>query len=299
MKLFAWQKQTINRRIIASPAVTNFSFPDHLAHEVAIALRAGQEAGALALSLQANLSTTTKGDGSPVTNGDLAADAVVRHYLQSHFPSDAILSEEQSDTAERLSSARLWIIDPIDGTRDYVTGSPEWAVQIALAINGQLVLGILTLPGENISLIGIPGHGAWISDAHGQRPLRIKNELHKDKSPVLITSKSKRNSLAVAPVLQALPEFSALHVTSVGVKVWRMISGHASLYVHPRPLAEWDVAAPAAVLIGAGGTATDLSGQGLIFNSPTGCCPGLVYSLRDDHHQLITRMRNAGVALMS
>jgi 3'-phosphoadenosine 5'-phosphosulfate (PAPS) 3'-phosphatase len=278
--------------------VTNFSFPDsspsELAHEMAIALRAGQEAGALALSLQANLSTTTKADGSPVTNGDLAADAVVRHYLHTHFPNDAILSEEQSDDAARLSSTRLWIIDPIDGTRDYVTGSPEWAVQIALAINGQLALGILTLPGESLSLIGLPGHGAWISDARGQRPLQPDTNTNN----VLITSNSKRNRVAVAPVLQALPEFSALHVTSVGVKVWRMISGQASLYVHPRPLAEWDVAAPAAVLMAAGGTATDFAGNPLRFNSPSGCCPGLVYSLHHNHQQLIHRLQNAGVALM-
>jgi 3'-phosphoadenosine 5'-phosphosulfate (PAPS) 3'-phosphatase len=84
---------------------------------------------------------------------------------------------------------------------------------------------------------------------------------------------------------------------SVGVKAWRILSGQAGLYVHPRSIAEWDAAAPAAVLAAAGGTATDLRGQALRFNSPSGRCPGLVFSKRPDHYQLVERLRLAGVEL--
>jgi 3'-phosphoadenosine 5'-phosphosulfate (PAPS) 3'-phosphatase len=276
--------------------VKNQPFPRDLpfAHEMSVALQATREAGATALHMQSAIEASDKADGSPVTPGDLAADAIVRHYLSQHFPDDAILSEEQTDTTERLNNQRLWIIDPIDGTKDYVAQSHEWAVQVALAVDGILVLGILDLPAEGVCLIGMPGHGAWILDSQGQRPLSIDLA----NADVLITSNSKRNRSAVAKVLAALPEFRSLYATSVGVKVWRMISGHAGLYVHPRPLAEWDAAAPAAVLLAAGGFVTTLAGDALCFNLPSAHCPGLVYSKRSDHHALIARMSTGGVELM-
>jgi 3'-phosphoadenosine 5'-phosphosulfate (PAPS) 3'-phosphatase len=265
------------------------------AHEVSVAIRAAREAGATALQMQAAVEPTTKSDGSPVTPGDLAADAIVRQHLTLNFPSDAILSEEEADSPARLAHDRLWIIDPIDGTKEYVSGNSEWAVQVALAVDGQLVLGVLDLAAEGVCLVGVPGHGAWILDANGQRPLMI----NPDNLDVLITSQSKRNQIAVRQVLAALPEFRELHATSVGVKVWRMLSGHAGLYVHPRFLAEWDVAAPAAVMSAAGGTVTDLRGEPLRFNSTSGRCPGLVYSKRNDHAALIARLTAAKVELVS
>jgi 3'-phosphoadenosine 5'-phosphosulfate (PAPS) 3'-phosphatase len=276
--------------------VNNQSYPHDLpyAYEISVALQAAREAGATALQMQGAIASSPKADGSPVTPGDLAADAIVCHYLNQHFPADAILSEERSDSAARLTNQRLWIIDPIDGTRDYIDQSHEWAVQIALAINGVLALGILDLPAEGVCLIGVPGHGAWILDQQGQRPLKINNT----NADVLITSNSKRNRVAVEKVLAALPEFRSLNATSVGIKVARIISGHAGLYVHPRPLAEWDAAAPAAVLIAAGGSVTTLAGEPLRFNLPSARCPGLVYSKRHDHSEIITRMRNHGVELM-
>lgn len=245
--------------------------------------------------MQSSVQPITKADGSPVTPGDLAADAIVRQHLTLNFPSDAILSEEESDSPARLENNRLWIIDPIDGTKEYVSGSHEWCVQVALAVHGKLVLGVLDLAAEGVCLVGVPGHGAWILDTNGQRPLTIDPA----NADVLITSQSKRNQIAVRQVIAALPEFRELHATSVGVKVWRMVSGHAGLYVHPRSLAEWDVAAPAAVMAGAGGTVTDLRGEPLRFNSSSGRCPGLVYSKRTDHTALVARLTAASVELMS
>ena len=260
-------------------------------HEIATAIRAAREAGATALAMQGAVSETSKSDGSPVTQGDLAADAIIRHHLSLAFPADAILSEEYPDSSARLSCPRLWIVDPIDGTKDYLAGAAEWAVQVALAIDGRLVLGVLDLPGEGLCLVGVPGAGAWLLDADGERPLILDHTA----SDVLITSESKRNRDAVTRIRAALPEFTSLHATSVGVKVWRIIAGIAGLYIHPRSIAEWDAAAPAAVLAAAGGTATDLAGQTLVFNTPSGRCEGLVFSKRNDHPTVVTRLRNAGV----
>jgi myo-inositol-1(or 4)-monophosphatase len=263
------------------------------AHDISIAVQAAREAGAAALELQASVTATTKSDGSPVTQGDLAADAVIRHHLMLHFPLDALLSEECPDDRERLSRRRLWIVDPIDGTSDYLKGSGEWAVQLALAIDGELVLGILDLPAEGICLVGAPGSGAWRIDQSGEHALGITP----GGEDVLITSQSRRNRTAVERIHLALPELKALRAHSVGVKAWRILDGSAGLYVHPRSIAEWDAAAPAAVLLAAGASATDLAGERLRFNSHSGRCPGLVFSKRSDHAALVERMRTAGVEL--
>lgn len=264
-----------------------------LTQEMTVAVRAAREAGALALGMQGGVAERTKGDGSPVSDADLAADAVIRHHLAMYFPDDGILSEEIADDRARLSKRRVWIIDPIDGTRDFLNGMPGWAVQVALAIDGELVLGVLDIPCENVCLTGMPGVGGTVLGPGGARELTVVAGI----ADVLITSGSKRNQQAVATVRAALPEFGAMRATSVGVKAWRMLSGQADLYVHPRPIAEWDVAAPAAVLLAGGGVATDLAGRPFRFNGDSARCPGLVFSTRADHSAVIERMRVAGVEL--
>jgi 3'-phosphoadenosine 5'-phosphosulfate (PAPS) 3'-phosphatase len=264
-----------------------------LTRETSVALAAAREAGAMALSLQGGVSTRLKDDGSPVSDADLAADAILRAHLTSQFPEDAILSEEAVDDPHRLQASRLWIIDPIDGTSDYLKGRPDWAVQIALAIDGRLVLGVVAVPGEDVVLVGLPGVGGTILTGATASGLTAQHGAR----DTLITSSSARNRDSLAKVRAALPEFSALYATSVGIKVWRMLQGQADLYVHPRMIAEWDVAAPAAVLLAAGGHASDLEGREFRFNSPSARCGGLVFSVRDDHELLITRLRAGTVGL--
>ncbi len=267
--------------------------PTDLTQEITVAVAAAREAGATALSMQSGAVERTKGDGSPVSDADLAADAVIRHHLTTYFPEDAILSEEIPDDRRRLSNRRVWIIDPIDGTRDYLAGAGGWAVQIALAIDGELALGVVDIPAEGVCVSGLPGIGGTVRDAAGERALeRIARSAN-----VLITSTSKRNHEAVARVRAALPEFSTMRATSVGVKAWRMLCGQADLYVHPRPISEWDVAAPAALMLAAGGCASDLGGRAFRFNTPAGSCPGLVFSTRPDHALMVERLRVSGVVL--
>jgi myo-inositol-1(or 4)-monophosphatase len=266
-----------------------------LTQEMTIALRAAQEAGEVAMGMQGGVSRRDKADGSPVSDADIAADAVVTQQLNAFFPHDAILSEERVDEASRLQARRLWIIDPIDGTRDYLAGEPGWAVQVALAIDGALALGVVAMPRFGICLAGLPGVGGTMLTAAGAAPLAVAP----GGDDVLIGSGSKRNREAMARVRAALPEFANLTSTSVGVKALRLLEGAADLYVHPRAISEWDVAAPAAVLIAAGGHATDLAGRAFRFNTPSASCPGLVFSTRDDHQALIARLASAGVEAAS
>lgn len=260
-------------------------------HELSIACLAAREAGRTAREMQSGIAATAKSDGSPVTPGDLAADQIIRHHLQTHFPGDAILSEEVTDDAVRLAHARVWIIDPIDGTKDYVAGGTGWAVQIALAVDGRLVLGVLDMPGLGTQLAGIPGQGATIVDEQGARALLAPAA----PRTTLIASSSARNADSLVLIRAALPEFACVTCTSVGVKVHHILRGDADLYVHARQINEWDVAAPAAVLAAAGGTATALDGEALSYNSASGYCPGLVFSTRADHAALVTRLSRSGL----
>lgn len=261
--------------------------------DIVTALAAAFAAATQASRLQANVTRTDKADGSPVTEGDLAADAAIRSVLARRCPGDAILSEEQPDDRQRLTAKRVWIIDPIDGTKEYLVGRADWAVQVALAEDGVLTLGVLAMPGLGITAVGIPGVGAWeiVDD-------RRKN-LHcaSGNNDVMIATTSPRNRPWLEKVQAALPDFSTVLCHSIGVKTWHIIAGKAALYVHAGPLAEWDAAAPAALLLAAGGTATDLAGNPLRFNTASALCPGVVFSRRADHTVLIARLKQGGLGM--
>lgn len=265
--------------------------PD-LARELSVARLAARAAGAEALRLQANIGSCPKADGSPVTDGDLAADRIIREAVHAVFPDDALLSEERADDHVRLASQRVWIVDPIDGTRSYASGGGEWCIQVALAIAGEVVLGILDLPARGIQMWAARGLGGGIADRGGERAMTPVAGVR----DVLAASSSERNRPHLAGVFAALPEFTHLPAHSVGVKAVQILLGEADLFVHPRRIAEWDAAAPAAVLIHAGARATDLAGQALRFNSQLGRVPGLVFSRRDDHGSICARLAGAGIA---
>lgn len=263
-----------------------------LARELAVAREAARAAGAEALRLQDGVPRRDKADGSPVSDGDLAADRIVREAVARAFPGDAILSEERADDRARLGSRRLWIVDPIDGTRSYVGGGGEWCVQIALAVDGDAVLGVLDLPARGLQVWAARGLGGGRADAGGEAALAPVDGVR----DVLAGGSSERNRPHLARVLAALPEFTHLPAHSVGVKAAQILLGEADLFVHPRRIAEWDAAAPAAVIAHAGASATDLAGRPLRFNSPAGQVPGMVFSRRADHAGICARLASAGIA---
>jgi 3'-phosphoadenosine 5'-phosphosulfate (PAPS) 3'-phosphatase len=259
-------------------------------HDLAIARQAAAEAGALALGMQGAVRRETKTDGSPVSEADRAADAVVRHHLGLHDPGFRLLSEEDEDDA---SGGRTWILDPIDGTRAYLDGGGDWCVQLALAIDGVPVLGVVDLPAHGVRISGVAGMGAWIEDADGIRQLAAPTTAL-DR---LVTSGSGRNAALVGRLRETLPEFAWYGMDSVGVKVWHLLTGRADLYIHGRAISAWDAGAPAAVLLAAGGCATDLAGRPLRLGGRTAPSPGLMCSIRNDHAALAARLAAAGMGV--
>jgi 3'-phosphoadenosine 5'-phosphosulfate (PAPS) 3'-phosphatase len=275
-----------------------------LERELAIAAATAREAGAVVLNLyeRAAAARYTKSDGSPVTDADLAADRIIRAALAAAFPDDAILTEEGADDPTRLGSKRCWIVDPIDGTQQFVDRTGEFDVLIALVEGDRPTAGVLYQPTTDTLLAAAAGQGAWIERAGTRRPLRFA-PVPADVAPRLMTS-----FWFGAP--DNLPELQRTadrlgggtpFVSPLGVTVRHFIppdnraDALVGFYVGGRPIIawEWDFAAPEIVVREAGGLVTDVWGRPHRYNKPdTRNFGGIVLSVDPvTHERVLTALR--------
>jgi 3'(2'), 5'-bisphosphate nucleotidase len=221
--------------------------------ELARAIATG--AGELLLTLQRSKLFDGKSMGNA---GDRIANAFIMNALKEHRPDDAVLSEEEEDSRMRRERSRVWIVDPLDGTREYGEARTDWAVHVALAIDGQPSLGAVALPGLGITLC---------SDA--PPPLRAEN------SPLrMLVSRTRRAAEAVA-VAGALGA-ELLSMGSAGAKAMAVVRGEADIYLHSGGQYEWDSCAPIAVARAAGLHTSRLDGSPLLYNRDEVYLPDLL-----------------------
>ncbi|HET7585746.1 MAG TPA: 3'(2'),5'-bisphosphate nucleotidase CysQ [Gemmatimonadaceae bacterium] len=235
------------------------------ARESAVAASAARAAGRAVLRWYGRATEMVKEGGSPVSEADHAANGALLAALQEHFPQDAVLSEESRDRPERLAAERVWIVDPLDGTREFLSGIAEFSVMIALAVSGRPVLGVVYEPVSGRMFRAQRGRGAWLEEDGAVRRLRPPPA---QRPPRLVGSRSHADPL-VARIRDALGITDEQPSGSVGVKCARIALGERDLYVHPVPyLKEWDTCAPEVILQEAGGTVTDCRGRPLEYNKP-------------------------------
>ena len=204
--------------------------------------------------------------GNPVTEADYAANRIIVDGLTQAFAHDGILAEESPDNARRLQCQRLWCIDPVDGTREFVSRNGQFIVMIGLAIDRRAVLGVLYQPTEDKLFYGVDG-AAFVEDAQGRRPLRVSDK-RRTQDAIVAVSRAHR-SATVSRMNQALGTDAVLPIGSVGLKVTSLCESRADLYATiSAQTHEWDACGPAAVLAAAGGTMTDVFGNPLQFNKP-------------------------------
>jgi 3'(2'), 5'-bisphosphate nucleotidase len=183
------------------------------------------------------------------------------------------LSEESTDDAARLPCRRVWVVDPLDGTREFVDRVPEFAVMIGLATRTgaglRATAGVVATPHDGRVAAGRVGAGAFVLDALGRRtPLAVSAEASFPTARMVV-SRSHRPAL-IAPLCRRLGIHELVPCGSVGVKVLRLCERAADLYVHGGPgLKLWDTCAPEAILAAAGGRVTDLDGQPLDYAQPS------------------------------
>ncbi|MDQ3745305.1 MAG: 3'(2'),5'-bisphosphate nucleotidase CysQ [Acidobacteriota bacterium] len=234
----------------------------------------------------------------PVTQADRAVNELIVSALREAFPEDGILAEESVDTSRRLARERVWMVDPLDGTKGFIAGTGDFAVQIGLAVAGQSALGVLYAPATDVLYWAARGHGAWVlrptSEAgktlQAER-LRVTNEGELSRMR-LAESRSHRGPRMDA-VVRALGVRAEVKSHSVGIKVGLLVERQADLYIHLSPKTkQWDTCAPEAVLAEAGGRMTDLWGEPLRYNSPDVLNRnGLVASNGAAHGEVVARIR--------
>lgn len=206
-----------------------------------------------------------KDDKSPITEADRSANEHIIHRIKTTFPNDGILSEETDDDLSRLNKERVWIIDPLDGTKEFIARNGEFSIMIGLAINGEAVLGVVMQPDPGLLYAGARGVGAYLFEEDEQIPLRV-SEKTEPREMILACSRSHRPTIIDSLV-------RAMHITqerisgSVGVKVGLISRQLADIYPHPGPgCMEWDSCAPHALLEAAGGVVTDCWGNPILYN---------------------------------
>ena len=238
------------------------------AADLLVAVRASIVGGDAACAYYGeSLEITDKGHNDPVTAADYASNRTILDLLLAERAEDPVLSEESPPPADGGKIGRLWVVDPLDGTKEFIAGNGEFSIMVGLAVDGRARLGAVSQPAISRVFAGIVGEGAWTlsgpvggwsvsslsadsGDAH-EGPIRfVRSRSHPDERLRQLASE--------------LGEIEEVVSGSVGIKCALVARGSADLYVHPVPyLKEWDTCAPEAVLRGAGGLVTDCAGEPL------------------------------------
>ncbi len=234
----------------------------------------------------------------PVTQADRAVNELIVRALREEFPEDGVLAEESVDTDRRIGRERVWMIDPIDGTKGFIAGTGDFCVQIGLAVGGEAALGVLYAPATDVLYWAARGHGAWVlrptseadASAKAER-LGVTGETELGRMR-LAESRSHRGPRMEA-LVGALGVRAEVRSHSVGIKVGLLVERQADLYIHLSPKTkQWDTCAPEAVLAEAGGCMTDVWGDPLRYNTPDVLNRhGLVASNGAAHEEVVARLR--------
>lgn len=235
-------------------------------------------AGAAILEIyRGPIAVETKADLSPVTEADRTSHRIIAVGLAEFTPELPVLSEEGRDTPfdERRSWGRFWLVDPLDGTKEFIQRNGEFTVNIALVEGGRPVWGVVYVPAQDTLFWGGAGRGAWVRrDAAPPEPLRVRPA---PADGLTVVQSRSHPSPELDAYLEAFRVAGALSVGS-SLKFCALAEGRADLYPRLGPTMEWDTAAGQAVLEGAGGRVTDLDGRPLAYNKPSLLNPHFVAS---------------------
>lgn len=208
-----------------------------------------------------------KGIGDPVTEADRLASRFLIRGLRRCFPNDMIVSEEEPEDPGRCQKSRVWLIDPMDGTSEFIAHRGEFAVMIGLALDGTPVLGVIYHPVTEKLYCAAYGSGAVLQE-HGEvTSLRVSRET--DPQRMTIALSRSHPSPTIDTVCRRLQITRSIRSGSIGLKVGIICEGHAHLYLDMSGRTSlWDTCAPAALLHEAGGRMTDLKGMQLRYDTP-------------------------------
>jgi myo-inositol-1(or 4)-monophosphatase len=246
--------------------------------------RALREAGALALGkFRGTYKSWTKDKSSPVSEVDIAVDELLRERLGAHDPAYGWLSEETADDPARLDAQRVWIVDPIDGTRGFIAGFPDWSIVAALVEQGRPIAAGLYAPVTEQLYLAQAGQGTRIN---GRRSFASEGN---DLDGMRAAGPKRRLDLlaTLAPRLELIPK-----VHSLALRLARIAEGTLEVAFAGPNSRDWDLAAADLLVHEAGGRLTTLSGQRLTYNRAETAHPALVAAGEARHQRLLHLIRD-------
>lgn len=235
--------------------------------ELSAARAAADRAGRVILELYARWSALADAPASISTQADRDSQESILNSLIETFPEDAFRAEEATPTLAscQRSGPRLWIIDPIDGTRGFATKNGEFSVMIALVENGVAVVGVVAEPAARRTTFAVRGGGCWVCD-RDETARRVHVSGPTDPARLTLTQSHTKPGRGPTEAVRLLSPATVLETYSAGIKLAQVARGEADLYVCEYPaMNDWDIAAGAALVNEAGGRVTTAQGQELVF----------------------------------
>ena len=240
-------------------------------NDLKLAINASLKAGEIIMQYYCDdYEIKEKGYHNPVTTADKEADSYLKSTLMSARPQYGWLSEETVDSKNRLNKEKVWIVDPLDGTKEFIEGVPQFVVSIALVEKGIPIIGVLHNPVTKETFHAAKGEGAYLNQ--GQYRCSIKDST---RDMVILNSRSETRRGLWEPYKKHFKELRP--IGSVAYKMGLTATGKADIFVTLRPKNEWDVCAGTCLINEAGGKVIDLNGKELTFNNQkTLIEPGLI-----------------------
>lgn len=241
--------------------------------ELKSAIDAAKEAGSIIMNYyKSKYEIRDKSYHNPVTTADHAADKYLRETLTAAYPNYGWLSEETVDTKERLSCSRTWVVDPLDGTKEFIEGVPHFVVSVALVENGEPIIGVLYNPASDELFSAAKGDGAFLD---GER-LGCSTKTDFKKMVILNSRSETRNGLWESYATDFKEQRA---IGSVAYKLGLTSAAKADIFASLRPKNEWDICAGHCILREAGGGMVTLEGSPITYNNEkTLITPGLIAS---------------------
>ena len=217
--------------------------------------------------------------------GDQTANQFLVHALREVRSEDGLLSEEEKDNPERLAKSRVWIVDPVDGTREYGEERADWAVHVGMAVDGEAVLGAVALPGLDLTGNG----GGTVLRSDQPRPVPAAP----DKLRMVVSrTRPAKEAVAVAERLDA----QLVPMGSAGAKAMAVILGQADIYLHSGGQYEWDSMAPVAVAKAHGLHCSRIDGSPLVYNQEDVYLPDLLICRKEHAQQVLSLISEVQVS---
>ena len=226
--------------------------------ELIVAEQAAREAGSAVMGLfRGKFDVHEKSKNNPVTTADLEANRIIREKIQKTFPQDGWLSEEDLDTSRRLSLSRVWVVDPIDGTKEFIEGIPQFAISIALVVDGRPMVAIVYNPAKEEFYKAAAGQGAFLNE----QSIHVSPREEVNGASLLVSRSEPQKRFQVF-----VERCDIRPVGSIAYRLAKVAGGGGDGTLTFRTISEWDICAGALMVEAAGGKVVNGNGDAIKFN---------------------------------